>query len=54
MNIEEITLDAKPDGRFYNWIDNGLSGISNITDKPLDQQAQARNSDDDDIIRMKY
>jgi hypothetical protein len=30
MNIEEITLDAKPDGRFYNWIDNGLSGISDI------------------------
>jgi len=36
MNIEEITLDAKPDGRFYTWIDNGLAGISNITDKPLD------------------
>jgi hypothetical protein len=36
MNITEITLDAKPDGRFHNWIDNGLAGISNITDKPLD------------------
>ena len=36
MNIEEITLDAKPDGRFHNWIDKGLGGISNITDKPLD------------------
>ena len=36
MNIEEITLDAKPDGRFYNWIDNGLSGISDIKAKPLD------------------
>ena len=36
MNIEEITLDVKPDGRFYNWIDNGLSGISDIKAKPLD------------------
>ena len=36
MNIEEITLDAKPDGKFHNWIDNGLAGISNITDKNLD------------------
>ena len=36
MNIEEITLDAKPDGKFHNWIDNGLDGISNITDKSLD------------------
>ena len=36
MNIEEIILDAKPDGKFHNWIDNGLSGISNITDKKLD------------------
>ena len=36
MNIEEITLDAKPDGRFHKWIDNGIDGISNITDKPLD------------------
>ena len=36
MNIEEIILDAKPDGRFYNWIDNGLSGISDIKAKPLD------------------
>ena len=36
MNIEEITLDVKPDGKFHNWIDNGLEGISNITDKSLD------------------
>ena len=36
MNIEEIILDAKPDGKFHNWIDNGLDGISNITDKKLD------------------
>ena len=36
MNIEEITLDAKPDGKFHNWIDKGLEGISNITDKNLD------------------
>ena len=37
MNIEEVVLDAKPDSRFpHNWIDNGLGGISNITDKPLD------------------
>ena len=36
MNIEEIVLDTKPDSRFHNWIDNGLGGISNITDKPLD------------------
>jgi len=36
MNIEEITLDAKPDGKFHNWIDKGLEGISNITDKKLD------------------
>ena len=36
MNIEEITLDAKPDSRFYNWIDNGLSGISDIKANPLD------------------
>ena len=52
MNIEEITLDAKPDSRFYNWIDNGLSGISNITDKSLDKynrQVQARDSDGEDI-----
>jgi hypothetical protein len=52
MNIEEITLDPKPDGRFYNWIDNGLEGISNITARPLDdynRQTQARNSDNDDI-----
>ena len=48
MNIEEITLDVKPDGRFYNWIDNGLSGISNIKAKPLDEsnrQVQSKNSD---------
>ena len=52
MNIEEITLDARPDSRFYNWIDNGLSGISNITDKSLDKynrQVQARDSDGEDI-----
>ena len=36
MNIEEIILNAKPDGKFHNWIDNGLDGISNITDKKLD------------------
>ena len=36
MNIEEVVLDAKPDSRFHNWIDNGIDGISNITDKPLD------------------
>ena len=36
MNIEEVTLDPKPDGRFYKWIDNGLEGISNITAKNLD------------------
>ena len=36
MNITEITLDAKPDGKFHNWIDKGLGGISNITDKNLD------------------
>ena len=36
MNIEEITLDAKPDGKFHNWIDKGLEGISNNTDKNLD------------------
>jgi hypothetical protein len=48
MNIEEVVLDAKPDGRFHNWIDNGLGGISNITDKPLDEynrQVQSKNSD---------
>ena len=48
MNIEEITLDAKPDSRFYNWIDNGLSGISDIKAKPLDEynrQVQSKNSD---------
>jgi len=36
MNIEEIILDAKPDGKFHRWIDNGLKGISNITDRNLD------------------
>ena len=36
MNITEITLDVKPDGKFHNWIDKGLGGISNITDKNLD------------------
>ena len=35
MNIKEIILDVKPDGKFHNWIDNGLQGISNITDKKL-------------------
>ena len=52
MNIEEIILEARPDSRFYNWIDNGLEGVSNITAKPLDEsnrQTQARNSDKDDI-----
>ena len=52
MNITEITLDAKPDQRFYNWIDKGLGGISNITDKPLDnvnRQVQARDSDGENI-----
>jgi hypothetical protein len=48
MNIEEIVLDAKPDGRFYKWIDNGLSGISNKTARSLDdynEQTQSKNSD---------
>ena len=36
MNITEVTLDARPDGRFYNWIDNGLDGVANITPKSLD------------------
>jgi len=36
MNIEEITLETRPDSRFYNWIDNGLSGISDIKANPLD------------------
>ena len=48
MNIEEITLDAKPDGRFYKWIDNGLKGISNKTARSLDdynKQTQSKNSD---------
>jgi len=52
MNIEEITLDARPDSKFYNWIDNGIGGVSNIKAKPLDEsnrQVQARNSDKDDI-----
>ena len=43
MNIEEITLDAKPDGKFHNWIDNGLDGISNITDKSLDDTGSGVN-----------
>jgi hypothetical protein len=52
MNIEEITLEARPDSRFYNWIDNGLGGVSNITAKPLDEynrQVQSRDSDGEDI-----
>lgn len=52
MNIEEIILETRPDSRFYNWIDNGIEGVSNITAKPLDdlnKQTQARNSDNDDI-----
>ena len=52
MNIEEIILEARPDSRFYNWIDNGIGGVSNIKAKPLDEsnkQTQARNSDNDDI-----
>ena len=36
MNITEVTLDARPDGRFYNWIDNGLEGVANITPRNLD------------------
>jgi hypothetical protein len=36
MNIEEIILETRPDSRFYNWIDNGLEGVSNITARPLD------------------
>ena len=43
MNIEEITLDAKPDGKFHNWIDKGLEGISNITDKKLDDTGSGDN-----------
>jgi hypothetical protein len=49
MNIEEITLDAKPDGKFHNWIDNGLDGISNITDKKLDDTG----SGDDLVLGLK-
>ena len=48
MNITEVTLDARPDSRFYNWIDNGIEGISNIKAKPLDEynrQVQSKNSD---------
>ena len=48
MNIEEIVLDAKPDGRFYKWIDNGLNGISNKTARSLDdynKQIQSKDSD---------
>ena len=56
MNIEEITLDARPDGRFYNWTDNGLSGVSNITAKPLDdynRQVQSKDSDGESIYLDK-
>jgi len=56
MNIEEITLDARPDGRFYNWIDNGLGGVSNITAKPLDdynRQVQSKDSDGESIYLDK-
>jgi len=56
MNIKEIILDVKPDGRFHNWIDNGLLGISNITDKPLDnhnRQVQATNADGKNIYLDK-
>ena len=49
MNIEEITLDAKPDGKFHNWIDNGLDGISNISDKKLDDTG----SGDDLVLGLK-
>jgi len=52
MNIKEIILDVRPDNRFHDWIDNGIGGVSNITDKPLDpynRQAQARKSNGDDI-----
>tara|TARA_R100001369_G_scaffold72972_1_gene101387 strand:+ start:510 stop:1175 length:666 start_codon:yes stop_codon:yes gene_type:complete len=52
MNIEEIILDTRPDGRFHNWIDNGIGGVFNITDKLLDdanRQAQAKDSDGEDI-----
>ena len=49
MNIEEITLDAKPDGKFHNWIDKGLEGISNITDKKLDDTG----SGDDLVLGLK-
>ena len=52
MNIEEIILETRPDSRFYNWIDNGLEGVSNITAKPLDEynrQTQSRDSDGEDI-----
>ena len=43
MNIEEIILDAKPDRKFHNWIDKGLEGISNITDKKLDDTGSGDN-----------
>ena len=49
MNIEEIILDAKPDRKFHNWIDNGLAGISNITDKKLDDTG----SGDDLVLGLK-
>jgi len=56
MNIEEITLEARPDSRFYNWIDNGLGGVSNITAKPLDEynrQVQSKDSDGESIYLDK-
>jgi len=48
MNITEVTLEARPDSRFYNWIDNGIGGTSNIKAKSLDEynrQVQSRDSD---------
>ena len=56
MNIEEITLDAKPDSRFYNWTDNGFGDVSNITAKPLDdynRQVQSKDSDGESIYLDK-
>ena len=56
MNIEEITLEARPDSRFYNWIDNGLGGVSNITAKSLDdynRQVQSKDSDGESIYLDK-
>ena len=49
MFLYNKTTEIKP-GK--GWIDNGLSGISNITDKSLDKynkQVQARDSDGEDI-----